>query len=137
MSAAGLHSFSQPLIVETPSTSAAFSESMRYLISNAFEPFKREYRQWPWSQIGTVAVACVGSYALYRYLPGPYRRYYMSSTRTFSRRYNEALHSEKRKLFDELKKLETRDDGRKLQVVEIGAAHGANMTFYPPHRKIT
>ena len=136
MSATSIHSFSQPLLTEYPSKSSVLSESIRNLLSNAFAPFKQEYRHWPWSQIGTIVVVCIGSYTLYKYLPGPYRRYYMSSTKNFSRRYNEALHAEKTKLFSELKELKTRDEGRKLQVVEIGAAHGANMAYYPPHSRI-
>jgi hypothetical protein len=132
MSTTNIHSFSQPLVVEKPLTLA---ESIRSLISNAFAPFQKEYRHWPWSQIGTIVVVCIGSYTLYKYLPGPYRRYYMSSTKNFSDRYNQALHVRKETLFSELKNISTREDGRKIQVVEIGAAHGANMAYYPPHRK--
>jgi hypothetical protein len=127
MSTTNIRSFSQ---VENHSTVA---ETIRNLISNTFAPFKQEYRQWPWAQIGTIVVVSVGSYTLYRYLPGPYRRYFMSSTKNFSQRYNQALHLEKEKLFDELKNVKTREEGRKIQVVEIGAAHGANMAYYPPH----
>ena len=116
--------------------SLTFTETIRNLISNIFKPFQQEYRQWPWAQIGTIVIVSIGSYTLYKYLPGPYRRYYMSSTKNFSRRYNEALHLEKEKLFNELKDVKTREEGRKIQVVEIGAAHGANMTYYPAHRKI-
>ena len=134
MTANPVHSFSQPLVIETPSS---LSESVRNLISNTFAPFQQEYRHWPWSQIGSLVVVCIGSYTLYRYLPGPYRRYYMSSTKNFSHRYNEALHAEKKTLFNELSNVTTREEGRKIQVVEIGAAHGANMTYYPPHGKIT
>jgi hypothetical protein len=122
--------------IDKRSTSSVVSESVRYLISNAFEPFKRDYRHWPWSQMGTIVVVCIGSYTLYRWLPAPYRRYYMLSTRNFSRQYNDALRFEKEKLFNQLTTLTTREEGRKLQVVEIGAAHGANMAFYPPHCKI-
>jgi len=132
MSTTNIHSFSQPLVVEKPLTLA---ESIRSLISNSFAPFQKEYRYWPWSQIGTIVVVCIGSYTLYKYLPGPYRRYYMSSTKNFSDRYNQALHVRKETLFSELKNISTREDGRKIQVVEIGAAHGANMAYYPPHRK--
>lgn len=132
MTAKSVHSFSQSLVTDAPSS---LSESVRGLISNALAPFQQEYRHWPWSQIGTVVVVCIGSYTLYKYLPGPYRRYYMSSTKNFSQRYNEALNSEKRTLFDELNHISTREEGRKIQVVEIGAAHGANMAYYPPHGK--
>jgi hypothetical protein len=132
MSTTSIHSFSQPLIIEK---SSSISETIRNLISNAFAPFQKEYRRWPWSQIGTIVIVCIGSYALYKYLPGPYRRYYMSSTKNFSQRYNEALHLEKEALFNELKNVKTREEGRKIQVVEIGAAHGANMAYYPPHGK--
>jgi len=132
MSTTSIHSFSQPLIIEKPSS---ISATIRDLISSAFAPFQKEYRHWPWSHIGTIVVVCIGSYAAYKYLPGPYRRYYMSSTKNFSRRYNEALHLEKEKLFNELKNVKTREEGRKIQVVEIGAAHGANMAYYPPNGK--
>ncbi|UJR15933.1 hypothetical protein I4U23_002853 [Adineta vaga] len=130
MSAENLHSFSRPLLVEK---SSSMTDSIRNLISNTFAPFQQEYRHWPWSQIGTIVVVCIGSYAVYKYLPGPYRRYYMSSTKNFSQRYNKVLHSEKETLFNELKNVKTREEGRKIQVVEIGAAHGANMAFYPPN----
>lgn len=119
-----------------PDRSLTLVQSIRSLISNTFAPFQQEYRRWPWSQIGTIVVVCIGSYAMYKYLPGPYRRYYMWSTRNFSRRYNQALHTEKEKLFSELKNLSIREEGKKVQVVEIGAAHGANMAYYPPRRKI-
>ena len=131
MSTSNIYSFSQPIIVDKPLT---LSETIRNLISNIFKPFQQEYRDWPWSQIGTIVVVCIGSYTAYKYLPGPYRRYYMSSTKNFSRRYNEVLHLEKEKLFNELKNVKTREEGRKIQVVEIGAAHGANMTYYPSNR---
>jgi hypothetical protein len=135
MSTTNIHSFSQPpVFVEKPLT---LSQSVRSLISNIFAPFQQEYRRWPWSQIGTIVFVCIGSYTLYKYLPGPYRRYYMSSTKNFSCRYNQALHIEKERLFDELKTVTTREEGRKIQVVEIGAAHGANMAYYPPHRKMS
>lgn len=124
---------SKPLEIEQPST---ISNTIRNLIFDLFAPFQQEYRYWPWFKIGTVIVVCVGSYSLYKYLPGPYRRYYMSSTKNFSSRYNQAVHLEKEKLFNELKNVKTREDGRKLQVVEIGAGHGANMSYYPPHRNI-
>lgn len=133
MTTSNISSFSHPLIVDKPLT---FPETIRNLISNTFAPFQREYRQWPWSQIGTIVVVCIGSYTLYKYIPGPYRRYYMSSTKNFSERYNEALRLEKEILFNELNNVKTKEEGKKLQVVEIGAAHGANMAFYPPHRKI-
>jgi hypothetical protein len=116
--------------------SLTFTESIRNLISNTFKPFQQEYRQWPWTQIGTIVVVFIGSYAMYKYLPGPYRRYYMSSTKNFSQRYNKVLHLEKEKLFSELKNVKTREEGRKIQVVEIGAAHGANMSYYPPNRNM-
>jgi hypothetical protein len=132
MTTTNIHSFYQPILVDKPLT---FSETIRNLISNTFAPFQQEYRHWPWSQIGTIVVVCIGSYTLYKYLPGPYRRYYMSSTRNFSLRYNQALGSEKETLFNELKNITTREEGRKIQVVEIGAAHGANMAYYPPNRK--
>jgi hypothetical protein len=132
MSTSNIYSFSQPIIVDKPLT---LSETIRHFISNTFAPFQQEYRHWPWSHIGTIVVASIGSYALYKYLPGPYRRYYMSSTKNFSQRYNQALHLEKETLFNELKNITTREEGRKIQVVEIGAAHGANMAYYPPHRK--
>ena len=132
MSSTNIHSFSQPLIIEKPST---FAETIRSFIWNIFAPFQKEYRSWPWSHIGTIVVVCIGSYTLYRYVPGPYRRYYMSSTKNFSLRYNKALHLEKQKLFNELMELKTREEGRKVQVVEIGAAHGANMAYYPHNRK--
>ena len=120
------------LVVEEPSS---LSESIRSLISNAFAPFQQEYRHWPWTQIGTIVIVSIGSYTLYKYLPGPYRRHYMSSTKNFSVRYNQAMDARKETLFNELKNLETREEGRKIQVLEIGAAHGANMAYYPPHRK--
>jgi len=132
MSTSNIYSFSQPIIVDEPLT---VSETIRYFISNTFAPFQREYRHWPWSHIGTIVVVSIGSYALYKYLPGPYRRYYMSSTRNFSQRYNQALNLEKEKLFNELKNITTREEEGKIQVVEIGAAHGANMAYYPPNRK--
>lgn len=122
----------QSLITDKPLT---FVDSIRNLISNTFAPFQKEYRHWPWSQIGTVVIACVGSYVVYKYVPGTYRRYYMSSTKHFSDRYNKALDEEKERLFDELNRITTREEGRKTQVVEIGAAHGANMKYYPAHRK--
>ncbi|CAF2754406.1 unnamed protein product [Rotaria sp. Silwood2] len=122
--------FSQPILTEEPLTVLG---TIRNFVSNIFVPFQQDYRYWPWRKIGTVIVVCVGSYVLYKYLPGPYRRYYMSSTRNFSLRYNEALHLEKEKLFNELKNVKIREDGRRIQVVEIGAAHGANMPYYPPH----
>lgn len=125
-----------PSSTETQSVSASVVLSMRNLISATFAPFSREYRQWPWSQIGTIIVVCFGSYSLYRWLPEPYRRYYMSSTRNFSRRYNQALHHRKQQLFDELKNVQTKEVGKRLQVIEIGAAHGANMIYYPPNREI-
>jgi hypothetical protein len=121
------------IAIEKPLT---FTESIRNLISNTFKPFQQEYRQWPWTQIGTIVVVFIGSYAMYKYLPGPYRRYYMSSTKNFSQRYNKVLHLEKEKLFSELKNVKTREEGRKIQVVEIGAAHGANMSYYPPNRNM-
>ncbi|CAF1369983.1 unnamed protein product, partial [Adineta ricciae] len=130
MAGGTVHSFSQPLVVENPSS---MTGSIRNLLSNTLAPFQQEYRHWPWTQIGTIVVVCIGSYTVYRYLPGAYRRYYMSSTRNFSQRYNDALRSEKEKLFNELRHVKTREEGRKIQVVEIGAAHGANMAFYPPH----
>ena len=123
---------SQAFFPEKPLTLA---QSARSLISNTFSPFQQEYRHWPWSQIGTIVVVCVGSYAMYKYLPGPYRRYYMWSTKNFSRQYNQALHAEKEALFNELKNMSIREEGKKVQVVEIGAAHGANMAYYPPRRK--
>lgn len=124
------------LIHTHPSSSETISETIRSLIDNLFTPFKRDYRQWPWGYIGTIVVVCIGSYTFYRYIPGPYRRYYMSSTRNFSRRYNQALDIEKKKLFTELMNLQTREHGKRLHVVEIGAAHGANMSYYPQNRKI-
>jgi hypothetical protein len=131
------HSFSSPSLSLTSSTNSnGFSETIRDLISDIIAPFKQDYRHWPWAQIGTIAVVCIGSYSLYRCLPAPYRRYYMFSTRDFARRYNEAMHTEKERLFSELKSVRTRDEGRKIQVVEIGAAHGANMAYYPHHREI-
>jgi hypothetical protein len=133
MTTTNIHSFSQPILVDKPLT---LSETIRNVISNTFAPFQQEYRHWPWSQIGTIVVVCIGSYTIYKYLPGPYRRYYMSSTKNFSQRYNQALHLEKEKLFNELKNITAREEGRKIQVVEIGAAHGANMAYYPPNRKI-
>ncbi|CAF0860908.1 unnamed protein product [Adineta steineri] len=133
MSTTNIYSFSQPIIVEKPSSSS-LSETIRNLISNAFAPFQQEYRRWPWSQIGTIVVVCIGSYTVYKYLPGPYRRYYMSSTKNFSSQYNKALHVEKETLFNELKNVKAREEGKtKIQVVEIGAAHGANMAYYPPN----
>lgn len=133
MTTSNIYSFSEALTVDKPLT---FPETVRNLISNTFAPFQREYRHWPWSQIGTVVVVCIGSYTIYKYLPGTYRRYYMSSTKNFSQRYNQALHVEKKTLFDELNNITTREEGRKIQVVEIGAAHGANMAYYPHHRKM-
>ena len=133
MTITNIHSFSQPLVVDK---SLPFTDTIRNLVSNTFAPFQKEYRHWPWSQIGTIVVVCIGSYTLYKYVPGPYRRYYMSSTKNFSVRYNQALHAEKEKLFSELNNITTREEGRKVQVVEIGAAHGANMAYYPPQRKI-
>lgn len=130
MTTSNIYSFSEALTVDKPLT---FPETVRNLISNTFAPFQREYRHWPWSQIGTVVVVCIGSYTIYKYLPGAYRRYYMSSTKNFSQRYNQALNLEKKTLFDELNNITTREEGRKIQVVEIGAAHGANMAYYPHH----
>jgi hypothetical protein len=112
MSSKNIHSFSQPLVIGKPSTSLV--ETIRNLLSNVFAPFQKEYRHWPWSQIGTLVVMCIGSYTIYKYVPGPYRRYYMSSTKNFSTPYNQALHLEKEKLFHVLKDLKTREEGRKL-----------------------
>ncbi|CAF0791523.1 unnamed protein product [Rotaria sp. Silwood1] len=130
MNKPNIYAFPQPILTEEPSTLLG---TIRNFVSNIIAPFQQEYRYWPWTKIGTVIVVCVGSYTLYKYLPGPYRRYYMSSTKNFSLRYNKALHLEKEKLFDELKYVKIREEGRRLQVVEIGAAHGANMQYYPPH----
>ena len=123
------------LIDTRPSSSAAISGTIRNLLDNLFAPFKKDYRQWPWGYIGTIVVVCVGSYTFYRYIPGPYRRYYMTSTRNFSRRYNQSLDVEKKKLFSELTNVPIQEPGKRLHVVEIGAAHGANMSYYPANRK--
>ena len=131
MSTTNIQTFSQSFVAEKPLT---LVESVRSLISNTFAPFQQEYRHWPWSQIGTIVAVSIGSYTIYKYLPGPYRRYYMSSTKNFSRQYNQALHAEKETLFNELKNVARREE-RKIQVVEIGAAHGANMAYYPPQSR--
>lgn len=130
-----LFPLSMSLIDARSSSSVAISDTIRNLLDNLFAPFKRDYRQWPWGYIGTIVVVCVGSYTFYRYIPGPYRRYYMSSTRNFSRRYNQALDVEKKKLFNELTNVPIQEPGKRLHVVEIGAAHGANMPYYPPNCK--
>lgn len=115
---------------------STISDTIRNLVAYLFAPFKHEYRQWPWGYMGTIIVVCIGSYTFYRYIPEPYRRYYMSSTSNFSRRYNQALDAEKKKLFNELRTVSIREPANRLHVVEIGAAHGANMSYYPPNRKI-
>lgn len=115
--------------------SSTVSDTIRNLVAYLFAPFKHDYRQWPWGYMGTIIVVCIGSYTFYRYIPEPYRRYYMSSTRNFSRRYNQALDAEKKKLFNELRTVSIREPANRLHVVEIGAAHGANMSYYPPNRK--
>lgn len=125
---------SQTLVIDK---SPSFGDSIRNLLSNIFAPFQKDYRHWPWSQIGTIVIACAGSYVIYKYGPDTYRRYYMSSTRNFSVLYNQALHAEKERLFHQLLEVPTREEGRKIQVVEIGAAHGANMKFYPANRNIS
>lgn len=127
------YSFSQPIILNE--NSSTLLDSIRNLVSITIAPFQQDYRYWPWKTIGTVAVVCIGSYSLYKYLPGRYRRYYISSTKKFSYRYNKVLDLEKKALFNELKNVKTREEGRKLQVLEIGAGTGANMPYYPPQRK--
>ena len=135
MAMSNVSSPSLPLAPSKPGMLSMLSAHVRDLLTRICTPFAREYRQWPWTQMGTITVVCIGSYSLYRWLPGPYRRYFMSSTRNFSCRYNRALHDEKEKLFSELKNIRPREDGKKLQVIEIGAAHGANLAYYPPQRR--
>ncbi|CAF0778607.1 unnamed protein product [Rotaria sordida] len=125
-----INTFSQSILIEKSPTLLG---TIRNFVSNIFVPFQQDYRYWPWIKIGTVIIVCIGSYTLYKYLPGSYRHHYMSSTKNFSLRYNEALHLEKEKLFNELKNVKMRETERRIQVLEIGAAHGANMPYYPPY----